>query len=541
MGVVKRGSPGAFRPAAFAAFLLAGVLLLLAGCGDFNIYDELGIPIDTGGPVEALAIAPAVAVVLINAHLEFQASGGLRPYSYEIVSGGGTIGAEGHFEAPAVPATVVVRVTDGRGDTAEAQVYVLASGPLTITPEDQVISVNGTIRFQAFGGSPPYTFAVLDPAPTETITPLADPSKALYQAPGSEKESTVRVTDSAGQTDQTTVVVLEPFTVRPLVLDISVGSVFTFSVSGGLPPYTFWLEDPTAGSLLPGPPASGTAEYTAPPASGTDRVWAEDFNGNRSSAEVTARPVVPLQVSPDELIVSVGAAVTFTAGGGVAPYAFDLQSGNTYASITSAGKLTATAPTPLGDPVVVRATDTDDTQAFAYVTVVATGDLAIIPEAVTVEELQQVTFSASGGSPGYTYSMQAGSGSISGQGGLYTAPAAPGTAERVRVTDTAFEYREAIVTVAPAAPTDLAADGSYGGPRDVRLTWTDNSGGEEGFVVERKPVRGSFAEIATLPADVQSFLDTEATPNVLYVYRIRCFANGVMSSYSNQGYAFANQ
>jgi subtilisin family serine protease len=69
---------------------------------------------------------------------------------------------------------------------------------------------------------------------------------------------------------------------------------------------------------------------------------------------------------------------------------------------------------------------------------------------------------------------------------------------------------------------------------NITLTWTDNATGEDGYKVEKK-TGGSFAEIATLPANAQSFTDTSPADGT---YRVRAFNNiPAFSFYSNEAAA----
>jgi hypothetical protein len=81
------------------------------------------------------------------------------------------------------------------------------------------------------------------------------------------------------------------------------------------------------------------------------------------------------------------------------------------------------------------------------------------------------------------------------------------------------------------APSDLSAifASESGG---VILNWTDNSGNEDGFKIERRLVGGSFFQIDTVSADVATYLDPLFTPGN-YEYRIRGYKVTDNSVYSN--------
>lgn len=73
--------------------------------------------------------------------------------------------------------------------------------------------------------------------------------------------------------------------------------------------------------------------------------------------------------------------------------------------------------------------------------------------------------------------------------------------------------------VLPAAPSGLAAQPA--GPTSVDLSWTDNSADETSVIVERATNGGSFAPLATLPADATRYRDDAAAAGTNYAYRVR--------------------
>lgn len=58
-------------------------------------------------------------------------------------------------------------------------------------------------------------------------------------------------------------------------------------------------------------------------------------------------------------------------------------------------------------------------------------------------------------------------------------------------------------------------------PTRVRLTWSDRSSNETGFVVERWRAGGRWERVATTAVNAVSFTDTKATPGIRYAYRVR--------------------
>jgi hypothetical protein len=84
----------------------------------------------------------------------------------------------------------------------------------------------------------------------------------------------------------------------------------------------------------------------------------------------------------------------------------------------------------------------------------------------------------------------------------------------------------------PAAPTALTAIPAT--HTAVQLGWTDNAGNETGFEIERSTSgsAGPFGFVATVGADVVSYLDTGRTPLAEYCYRVRATSASGSSDYT---------
>ena len=83
----------------------------------------------------------------------------------------------------------------------------------------------------------------------------------------------------------------------------------------------------------------------------------------------------------------------------------------------------------------------------------------------------------------------------------------------------------------PTAPTNLKAAPMTSS--SIALTWTDNSGNETGFKIERSRDGVSFSQIGTVGTNVTTFTDPNAIWRLTYYYRVRAYNAGGNSAYSN--------
>lgn len=83
----------------------------------------------------------------------------------------------------------------------------------------------------------------------------------------------------------------------------------------------------------------------------------------------------------------------------------------------------------------------------------------------------------------------------------------------------------------PTAPEDLL--GEAVSDSSIELTWEDTASVETGFKIERKVSAGTFAQIDTVGADVETYMDTDLEPETTYYYRVRAYNIVGDSDYSN--------
>jgi tartrate-resistant acid phosphatase type 5 len=94
-------------------------------------------------------------------------------------------------------------------------------------------------------------------------------------------------------------------------------------------------------------------------------------------------------------------------------------------------------------------------------------------------------------------------------------------------------------TAAVAAPSNLTAQSVSSS--QINLAWSDNSGNETGFKIERSTNGTAFAQIALVGANVRTYSNTGLTRGTRYWFRVRAFNASVDSAFSNTASARTKQ
>lgn len=318
-----------------------------------------------------------------------------------------------------------------------------SAGSLSISPASAVVTTSTTVAFTASGGTSPYSFSVTSGGGT------IDTTSGVYSAPDVAGSATVRVTDAAGAaaTSSVTILAITPstqLTISPGSISMSAATGITFTASGGNPPYTYTIA--SGGGTID----SNTGYYQAPATAGSATITVTDTSSGTSSASVQIDPSGGgMAISPASATIVANSTLSFAGNSGTPPYTFTLVSGS--GSIDPSSGVYH-APGTAGT-ATVRVTDALSATSDASVTVLApSSTVAIYPVVPAVTVGGTVNFTASGGSPAYTYTVLPGGagGTIDPTTGVYVAPISPGT-DTVRVTDKVGGISDATVTIVAAS------------------------------------------------------------------------------------------
>ncbi len=96
-----------------------------------------------------------------------------------------------------------------------------------------------------------------------------------------------------------------------------------------------------------------------------------------------------------------------------------------------------------------------------------------------------------------------------------------------------WDTLSATFLIPPTTPSDLVATAVSSS--QINLSWTDNSGDETGFKIERKTGSGgTYVQRATVGANVTSYNNTGLSADTTYYYRVRAYSAAGNSDYSNE-------
>jgi putative Ig domain-containing protein len=334
------------------------------------------------------------------------------------------------------PFTFKIRAADTNGCTGESQYTILVICPvITLSPAagvlpGAVVNTPYSQTLTATGGIGPYTFTVSSGSLPPGLVLNADGTlNGTPVAPG-PYTFTVKAEDAnlcPGFREYTITVTCQTITLNPAV-SVLPGAVVntpysqTLTATGGIGASTFTV---SGGSLPPGLVlnADGTLNGT-PVAPGTYMftITAADVNNCTGVGQyqiIVSCPVITLSPAAGALpgaVVNTPYSQTFTATGGIGPYAFTVSSGSLPPGLmlNSAGTLQGTPVTPGTYMFTITAADVNNcTGVGQYQIIVSCPVITLSPAAgalpgAVVNTPYSQTFTATGGCASSVFSVTSG-------------------------------------------------------------------------------------------------------------------------------------
>lgn len=378
--------------------------LISTGVVTFRVTDFLGQTADGRVIVEPpLIIRPPTANIRDRDRLAISTTGGVPPYTYTLFPAKGHIDILGLFTPPSASeyiGPIEITVTDNLGAKAVSNVYV----GITISPTNSLILQGTTKSFRPIGGQTPFTFST-----TAGNTVGAINSNGVFTAkPAASGFTTVRVTDSLGQSAETTLTTASVLNLTAPKSDLKQLEAITLSASGGDSNYTF--------SKVQGPGSivSSTGVFTA-----ADTVTVKKstvirvVDGLGQTKELTVYTYPALGITPTSANLAQKtipalpiSSVDLTTSKGKPPYTYSLNNpvgAIVVSSNTVLAKYTAPDSITANQNVILTVTDGLSQTATVTLHLKVPVALAAVISQVKGKATQEII--ASGGDENYTFSV----------------------------------------------------------------------------------------------------------------------------------------
>jgi len=356
--------------------------------GSLNVFaamNALPAPPPPPPPPANLSMTPNVASLKIGDTMQFNAAGGVPPYSWtstdsQVIQIGNTTGLVTAISL----GSAMLALSDATGITVNSGLITVSN--LSISPGQAVINVNASQTFTVTGGVPPYTWSVTDSV-IATVDQLSGTVTGM-----SSGSTTLIASDSSGDS---TVANLQVYalTISPQTGTTSVTGTIQFSASGGTLPYiwsstSYGIAAVNATGLLTGVSV------------GSVIISATDANGIVGESQAITITAAPPQVtlSPANAVLSSGMDLQFSANGGIPPYTWSTSNAN-IASISAIGLLTALAA---GNTTVTVDDSSGGSATSGSINVI---DINVLPQNASVNINAALLLAVSGGTAPYTWSV----------------------------------------------------------------------------------------------------------------------------------------
>jgi hypothetical protein len=349
-----------------------------------NVIDQAGTEISLSVTItKGLTLSPQAVNLLANSQAEFNVSGGIAPYRWQISSGqlDNSI-----YTAPEATGIYEISVSDQTGQVKRAIINV--GNKLIATPNEFILNYNEEKRFYIIGGEAPYKIS------TTAGTYQQENDIYYYQAPSVDGNYTINIIDSEARNTEIKVTVQSKLLVTPNELFLKLGQKAKLNISGGYGKYKVTAK---TGDV------SETA-YQAANTAGRDVITISDQAGTVEQVEVLVS-INGFYSSPGESYILPGKKVKLRALGGTPPYSWAVK-GEGDLSKNEGDRVTFTAPKVAGNYTVVVKDNSGETTESRVV--VYQGELQFTPESLILAAGKQADLQALLGVADYTWSAQFG-------------------------------------------------------------------------------------------------------------------------------------
>ena len=370
--------------------------MLLAACG--GGYEGTAPPIDTSS--QALKVVGATSITLVPTEMgRIEITGGTRPYT--ATSSNATVAlasvSDNILSVAAVRGDltpITVSVTDAKNAKASVSVTVTNSpqqGNFGLSERVFSILPGSSKIVTISGGTGPYTAASITPR----VVGVSINGNALTVTGLSEgANAEVKVFDSKGVTQSALVTIAAPipsasglalFSNIPANLSLRPQNSVTYTLGGGMPPYSFASSNP---AVLSGD-VRGAALILQPGIAGNATVTITDSANRTLSQRIFVMTTsAPLMLSASSVTGEVGSALTVGIAGGMPPYTATTTATTLIGSgfVVNGDQLTINIQFAEG-PGVIAVKDSEGAIATLEVTgVPLLSNLSVSPTAVTIPE-----------------------------------------------------------------------------------------------------------------------------------------------------------
>jgi hypothetical protein len=354
--------------------------------------DDVKIAVGATGSYTAGGGKPAYAVSTSNAAIAKVAINGNDFIITGIASGSAQV-----VLSDTAGDTVTMTVQIGAGTPATA-LFTTATGALTL-------GVGVTESYAAGGGKPAYAISSSNSAVARvaiigsdfSITGVAAGSAQVRLVDADGTSLTIAVT--VGSAGNPTAL----FTTAPGAVTVAVGATAAYAAGGGKPAYTANTSNAAVAKVTIG----GSDFVITGIGPGTANVVVGDADGASVTIGVTVGAggaTAPLYTTaPSAVSIAVGTTGTYTVGGGSGGYSAT-SSDNSAATVTLSGT-TLTVTAVAGGLAKVTVFDSSASSVQIDVTAVAPSVISVLPGSATGNVGDSLQFLVSGGTPGYTITI----------------------------------------------------------------------------------------------------------------------------------------